>query len=87
MNTQYYNNQISEARMKLDAITQKAEQEYKNTVTEQVHNFIDDVKAYWPDGLRLSSYRMHCYRYLRIWNDDGKRRFEITAKGKRYTIR
>jgi hypothetical protein len=23
----------------------------------------------------------------RVWNDDGKRRFEITAKGKRYTIR
>ena len=23
----------------------------------------------------------------RVWNEDGKRRFEITAKGKRYTIR
>ncbi len=23
----------------------------------------------------------------RVWNDEGKRRFEITAKGKRYTIR
>ena len=23
----------------------------------------------------------------RVWSDDGKRRFEITAKGKRYTIR
>ena len=23
----------------------------------------------------------------RVWNKDGKRRFEITAKGKRYTIR
>lgn len=23
----------------------------------------------------------------RVWNDDGKRRFEITVKGKRYTIR
>lgn len=73
MNNEYYNNQISEARMKLDATTQKSEQEYKNTVTEQVHNFIDDVKVYWPDGLRLSSYRTHCYHYLRIWNDDGKR--------------
>jgi hypothetical protein len=73
MNTQYYNNQISEARMKLDAITQKAEQEYKNTVTEQVHNFIDDVKKYWPQGLRLSSYRTHSSHYLHIYNDDGKR--------------
>jgi hypothetical protein len=67
------NNVISEAKMKLEAIVEKAEQEYKNTVTEQVHDFIEAVKAYWPDGLRLRSYRMHCYNYLRIWNEDGKR--------------
>lgn len=73
MNTQYYNNQISEARTKLEAITQQAEQEYKNTVTEQVHNFINDVKAYWPQGLRISSYDMHSSHYLHIYNDDGKR--------------
>ena len=24
---------------------------------------------------------------IRIWNDEGKRRYEIVAKGKRYTIR
>jgi hypothetical protein len=23
----------------------------------------------------------------RVWNDEGKRSFQITAKGKRYTIR
>lgn len=73
MNNEYYNNVISEAKMKLEAIVEKAEQEYKNTVTEQVHDFIEVVKTYWPDGLRLSSYRMHCYHYLHIWNEDGKR--------------
>ena len=73
MNNEYFNNVISEAKMKLEAIVEKAEQEYKNTVTEQVHDFIEAVKTYWPDGLLLSSNRMHCYHYLRIWNEAGKR--------------
>ena len=73
MTNEYINNQVSEAKMKLEAIVEKAEQEYKNTVTEAMHDFLERNKAYYPDGLRISSYRTHCYHYLHIWNEDGKR--------------
>ena len=59
--------------MKLEAIVEKAEQEYKNTVTEQVHDFMERNKAYYPDGLRLYSSRLHSHCYLHIYNEDGKR--------------
>ena len=73
MTNEYINNQVSEAKMKLESIVEKAEQEYKNTVTEAMHDFLERNKWYFPDGLRISSYRTHCYHYLHIWNEDGKR--------------
>lgn len=73
MANEYINTQISEAKMKLEAIVEKAEQEYKNTVTEAMHDFLERNKAYYPDGLRISSNRTHCYYCLHIWNEDGKR--------------
>lgn len=65
---------------------------YKAQHTERVEVLGDAFKSAALRWLRKQPKMKTCRledieKMERVWNDDGKRRFEITAKGKRYTIR
>lgn len=65
---------ISEATMRMEALIERAEKEYKENVTKAVHDFLKQNSDYYPDGLRLGSDgRNFSHHYLEIWNEDGKR--------------
>lgn len=65
---------ISEATMRMEALIERAEQEYKENVTKAVHDFLKQNAGYYPKGLRLAGDgRNFSHHYLEIWNEDGKR--------------
>ena len=67
-------NGISESTMRMEALVERAEKEYKEGVTKAVHDFLKQNSDYYPDGLRLGGDgRNFCGYYLEIYNDDGKR--------------
>ena len=67
-------NGISESTMRMEALVERAEKEYKEGVTKAVHDFLKQNSDYYPDGLRLGGDgRNFCGYYLEIYNEDGKR--------------
>ena len=69
MNTKYITSQIKDANEKREALLFKVEREYREEMTKAVHDFLDQAKEYFPNGLELPSY----YRNAYVWNEDGKR--------------
>ena len=69
MNTKYITRQINDAQEKKEALIHKAEREYRDEMTKDVHDFLKGAQEYFPDGLELPSY----YRNAYVWNEDGKR--------------
>ena len=74
--------------MRMEALIERAEQEYKENVTKAVHDFLKQNANYYPDGLRLGGDgRNFCGYYLEIYNEDGKRverTFIDTSNGYQY---
>jgi len=67
-------NGISESTMRMEALVERAEQEYKENVTKAVHDFLKQNAGYYPKGLRLAGNgRNFSHHYLEIWNEGGKR--------------
>ena len=67
-------NSINESTMRMEAAIERAEKEYKESVTKAVHDFLKQNGDYYPGGLRLGGDgRNFCGYYLEIYNEDGKR--------------
>lgn len=50
-------NGISESTMRMEALVERAEKEYKEGVTKAVHDFLKQNSDYYPDGLQQTERR------------------------------
>jgi len=65
--------QIEKAKDRLQAAREHADREYKEEVTKAVHDFLDQNRAYYPEGLLVSGGDDFNYRTVKLYNNDGVR--------------